>query len=97
MSSLKVFIPPSVYVTINPGTSSVVASPSCLVELLHCVHRVFFAFLLSRAKEVFYAPLRTWGSAQSKEEPQAHFEKRHCRKTFFAVVVLQFDDSSVVT
>ena len=34
MSSLKVFISSSVYVTIDPGTSSVVASPSCLVELL---------------------------------------------------------------
>ena len=29
----KVFISSSVYVTIDPGTSSVVASPSCLVEL----------------------------------------------------------------
>ena len=33
MSSFKVFISSSVYVTIDPGTSSVVASPSCLVEL----------------------------------------------------------------
>ena len=33
MSSLKVFISSSVYVTIDPGTCSVVASPSCLVEL----------------------------------------------------------------
>ena len=33
MSSLKVFISSSVYVTIDPGTSSVVASPFCLVEL----------------------------------------------------------------
>ena len=33
MSSLKVFISSFVYVTINPGISSVVASPSCLVEL----------------------------------------------------------------
>ena len=84
MSSLKVFISPSVYVTIDPESSSVVASPfvvaspSCLVELLHCVHRDFFAFLLSRAKEVFYASPRTCSSAQSKEEPQAHFEKRVC-------------------
>ena len=33
MSSLKVFISSSVYVTIDPGASSVVASPFCLVEL----------------------------------------------------------------
>ena len=33
MSSLKVFISSSVYVTIDPGTCSVVASPFCLVEL----------------------------------------------------------------
>ena len=78
MSSLKVFIS-SVYVTINPGTS-VVASPSCLVELLLAIFCAvftgFFAFSLSPAKEVFYASPRTSSSAQSKEEPPAHFEKR---------------------
>ena len=40
--------------------------------------QVFFAFSLSRAKEVFYASPRTCRSAQSKEEPLAHFEKRVC-------------------
>ena len=45
--SLKVFISSSVYVTINPGASSVVASPSYLAELLHCVHRVFFLVVVS--------------------------------------------------
>ena len=33
MLSLKVLISSYVYVTIDPGTSSVVASPFCLVEL----------------------------------------------------------------
>ena len=33
MSSLKVFISSPVYVTIDPGSSSVIASPFCLVEL----------------------------------------------------------------
>ena len=33
MSSLKVFISSPVYVTIDPGTSSVVTSQFCLVEL----------------------------------------------------------------
>ena len=82
MSSLKVFISSSVYVTIDLGTSSVVASPSCLVELLlviSCaVFTGFFAFSLSRAKEVFYASPRTCSLAQSKEEPPAHFEERVC-------------------
>jgi len=32
----------------------------------------------SRAKEVFYASPRTCSSAQSKEEPPAHFEKCVC-------------------
>ena len=34
MSSLKVFVSSSVYVTIDLGTSSVVASPSCLLKIL---------------------------------------------------------------
>ena len=42
MSSLKVFISSSVYVTIDPGTSSVVASPSCLVELLLAIFCAVF-------------------------------------------------------
>ena len=60
MSSLKIFISSSVYVTIDPGISSVVASPSCLVELLlaiFCAAFTGYFFLLSRccerAKEVF--------------------------------------------
>ena len=59
MSSLKVFIYSSVYVTIDPGTSSVVASPFCLVEL--CL-AIFFAriFLFSRCRERkrFFMPLQ---------------------------------------
>ena len=45
MSSLKVFISSPVYVTIDPGTSSVVASPSCLVELLLAIFCAVFAGL----------------------------------------------------
>ena len=53
MSSLKVFISSSVYVTIDPGTSFVVASPSCLVELLLAIFCALFTgfFLLSRCRE----------------------------------------------
>jgi len=32
----------------------------------------------SQAKQAFYASPRTCSSAQSKEEPPAHFEKRVC-------------------
>ena len=58
MSSLKVFSSSFVYVTIDPGTSSVVASPSCLVELLRCVHRVFFLLSLCRERKRFFIPLQ---------------------------------------
>ena len=54
MSYLKIFIYSSVYVTIDPGISSVVASPSCLVELLLATFiGYFFAFSFLPAKEVF--------------------------------------------
>ena len=59
MSSLKVFISSSVYVTIDPGTSSVVASPFFLGGLNFVLpfsgpcSQDFLVFLLSRAKEVF--------------------------------------------
>ena len=60
MSYLKLFIYSSVYVTIDPGISSVVAPPPCLVELLLATFCAaftvyFFAFSFLRAKEVFYA------------------------------------------
>ena len=42
MSSLKVFISSYVYVTIDPGTFSVVASPFCLVELWIAIFWVVF-------------------------------------------------------
>ena len=38
----------------------------------------FLAFLLSQAKEVFYASPRICSSVQNKEEPPAHFEKHFC-------------------
>ena len=55
MSSFKVFISSSVYVTIDPDTSSVVASPSCLVELnlpfSGLCSQDFLAFSLSPLQE----------------------------------------------
>ena len=83
MSSLKVFISSSVYVTIDPGTSSVVVlrfvwlnfglpfSGPCSQE--------FLVFSLSRAKGVFYASSpRICSLVENKEEPSAHFKKRFC-------------------
>ena len=82
MSSLKVFISSPVYVTIDPGTSSVVASPSCLVERLLAIFCAvftgFFCFLVVASERGFYASPRTCSLAESKEEPPAHFEKRVC-------------------
>ena len=81
MSSLKVFISSSAYVTIDPGTSFVVASPFCLVELCLAIFwAVFtgFSCFSSRAKEVFYASPRICSSVQNKEESPAHFKKRFC-------------------
>ena len=81
MLSLEVFISSSVYVT----TLALPFSLLCLVWLNFCaVFTGCFAFLLSRAKEVFYASPRTCSSAQSKEEPLAYFEKRVC--LFLALV-----------
>ena len=60
MSSLKVLISSSLYVTIEPGTSSVVASPFFLVEL--CL-------------AIFWAVFRICSSVQNKEEPPGHFKK----------------------
>ena len=84
-SRLKVFISSSsfVYMTIDLGTSSVVASSSCLFELLLAIFRAVFtgfsSFLsLSRAKKVFYVSPRICSSFQNGEEPLAHFEKRFC-------------------
>ena len=80
MSPLKVFISSSVYVTIDPGTSSVAASPLCLVELsLAIFWAVFtgFSCLLVVASERglnFYASRRNCSSVQNKEEPPAHFK-----------------------
>ena len=81
MSYLKLFIYSSVYVTIDPGISSVVAPPPCLVELLLATFCAaftvyFFVFSFLRAKEVFYAIPRACSSAKSKEEPPAHFKKK---------------------
>ena len=84
MSSLKVFISFSVYVTIDPATSSVKLSLLRLVWLNFCspfsgpCSQGFFAFSLARAKELFYASPRTCSSTQSKEEPPSHFEKHVC-------------------
>ena len=63
MSSLKIFISSSVYATIDPGTSSVVASPSCLVELFACyflrrVDRFYFWLSRCRERKRFLMPLQ---------------------------------------
>ena len=79
MSSLKVFISSSVYVTIDPGTSSIVTSPFCLVDLCLAIFWAVFigfvVFSLSPAKEAFYASPRICSSVQNKEEPPAPFKK----------------------
>ena len=71
--SLMVFISSSVYVTIDPGTSSVIASPLRFVWLKFCLpfagpsSQDLLASSLSRAKEVFYASPRICSSVQNKE------------------------------
>ena len=86
-SRLKVFTS-SVYMKIDPGTSSVVAS---IVWLSFCLpfsgprSQDFLAFSLPRAKEVFqYASPRICSSFHNREEPLAHVEKR-----FYLFLALQ--------
>ena len=79
MSSLKVFISSSVYVTID------LALPPLSLLRFFWLNFVlpfsgpcsqdFLVFLLSRAKEVFYASPRICSSVQNKEEPPGHFKK----------------------
>ena len=82
MLSLKVFISSFVYVTIDPGTSSFVASPFCLVELWLAVFWAVFTgvscFFVVASERGFYASTRICSSVQNKEEPPAHFKKRSC-------------------
>ena len=82
MSSLKVFISSSVNVTIDPGSSSVASSSSCLVELLLAICCAVFAgvfrFLVVASERGFFASPKPCSSARRKEEPPAHFEKRVC-------------------
>ena len=73
---------------IDPGTSSVVASSTCLVELLLTIFRaaftVFSRFLVA-AKEVFqYTSPRICCSFHNREEPLAYVEKR-----FYLLLALQ--------
>ena len=80
MSSLKVFISSSVYVTIDTGTSSVVPSPFLFGCTLAChflgrVHRIFFFSRCRERKRFFYASPRICSSVQNKEEPPTHFKK----------------------
>ena len=80
MSSLKVCISSSVHVTIDPSTSSVVASPSCLVELLLAIFWAVFTgfscFLVVASERGLICLFKN--SVQNKEEPPAHFKKRSC-------------------
>ena len=69
--------------TIDPGTSSVVASSSCSVELLldifWAVFTGFSRFLVVVCeRSFFYASPRICSSFQNREEPMAYFEKRFC-------------------
>ena len=82
MSCLKVFIPSSVYVTIDPALP-----PLSLLRFVWLnfglpfsgpCSQDFLVFSLSRAKEVFYASSRICSSVQNKEEPPAHYKKRFC-------------------
>ena len=57
MSSLKVFISAPVYVTIDPGTSSVVASLFCLVELWLAIFWAMFTRVSSSLVVVSEMPL----------------------------------------
>ena len=72
----------SVYVTIDPGTSSIVASPFCLFEfgLLFSglCWQDFLVFSLSLAKGVFYTSPRICSLVQNKKEPPDHFKKCFC-------------------
>ena len=58
---------------IDLGTSSVVASLSCLVELLLAI---FWAVFTGFSR--FYASPRICSSFRNMEEPMAHFQKRFC-------------------
>ena len=68
-SRWKIFIFSSVYMTIDPGTSSVVASSSCLVELLLAI---FWAVFTGFSR--FYASPRICSSFRNRKEPMAHFQ-----------------------
>ena len=81
--------------TIDPGTSSVVASLSCLVELLLAI---FWAVFTGFSR--FYASPRICSSFRNREEPMAHFQKRFCLflalqkvKMVLLKTLWQFDDS----
>ena len=58
MSSLKVFFSSPVYVTIDPSTSSVVASPFCLVELWLAIFWAMFTRFSSSLVVASEMPLR---------------------------------------
>ena len=72
-SRWKVFIFSSVYRIIDPGTSSVVASSCCLVELLLAIFWAVFTgfscFLDVAGERGFYAFLNNCGSFQNGEKP----------------------------
>ena len=83
MSSLKVFISSPVYVTIDPGTFSDVASPFCLVELwlaiFWAVFTRFSCFLVAASERRFLCLFENFfSSVQNMEEPPVHYKKRFC-------------------
>ena len=73
----------SVYVTLDPSTSSVVASPFCSVELCLAIFRAVFTgfscFLVVASERGFVCLSKNLlSSVQNKEEPPVHFKKHFC-------------------
>ena len=68
--------------TIDPGTSSFVASPFCLVELwlaiFWAVFTRFSCFPVVASERRFYASSRICSSVQNMEEPPTDYKKRFC-------------------
>ena len=82
MSSLKVFISSSVYGTIDPGTSSVVASPFCLVELwiaiFWAVFTGFSCFLVVASEGGFMSLRESVVQFKTRKNLRLTLKKRFC-------------------
>ena len=93
MPSLKVFISSSVYVTIDPGTSSVVVSPSCLIGLLLAIFCVvftgFFRFLVVASERGFFMPLQEL-VVHVHEEERCHLSLQKFNEIHLRAVIDRF-------